>query len=95
MDGLEPIGRGKGTIGELGGSGTMARDGKARWSSWRRAYGLRYCTGKAPKDREGNDESNQASYRDAEQTEAALCLAKRTARRRQGFNGAVRLEARQ
>ena len=41
MDGLEPIGRGKGTIGELGGSGTMARDGKARWSSWILVYGPR------------------------------------------------------
>ena len=46
MNGSEQIGR-----GEAVGGGAMAGDGKARWSSWRRAYGLWIHEPRTPGDR--------------------------------------------
>ena len=67
-------------------------------------FWAQFTTGKAGAERGRNGELTAKDLDGAEHAkdlggvehvEAALCLAKRTARRRQGFNGAVRLEARQ
>ena len=70
----------------------MAGDGGAKGNT---TYGYGCKARKVPGEQGDDGELTTVDLSDAEQGEAALCLVRRAARRWLGFDGAVRLEARQ